>query len=80
MNESAKLRRNEIIVNFLKIKKYYKILMKPEPGTYALILQSYKNAKVQIGRRGRLSIKPGFYICVGSAWYIFIHQRYKPIV
>ncbi len=42
--------------------------MKPKPGTYALILRSHSKAKAQVGRWGRLIIKPGYYIYVGSAF------------
>jgi len=42
--------------------------MKSQPGTYALILRSFSNAKTAIGRWGRLEIVPGFYIYVGSAF------------
>lgn len=42
--------------------------MKPEPGTYALILKSDFSAELQIGRWGRLDVKPGYYIYVGSAF------------
>jgi Uri superfamily endonuclease len=39
-----------------------------EPGTYALILQSYSTGKVQIGRLGQIELVPGYYIYVGSAF------------
>ncbi len=42
--------------------------MKPEPGTYALILWSESSAVAQIGRWGRLIIRPGYYVYVGSAF------------
>jgi len=42
--------------------------MKPEPGTYALILQSRSNGTIQVGRWGELALQPGFYIYVGSAF------------
>jgi Uri superfamily endonuclease len=42
--------------------------MKPQPGTYALVLRSHKRAITQIGRWGRLNIKPGHYVYVGSAF------------
>ena len=42
--------------------------MKPEPGTYALILKGDSTAGVQIGRWGLLDLKPGYYIYVGSAF------------
>ena len=43
-------------------------IMKPESGTYALVLRSLESARAQIGRWGRLDIEPGFYIYVGSAF------------
>ena len=42
--------------------------MKPKPGTYALILRSHSSAEISIGRWGRLTIDPGYYIYVGSAF------------
>lgn len=42
--------------------------MKSEPGTYALVLRSKAKASIQIGRWRRLSILPGYYIYVGSAF------------
>ena len=42
--------------------------MKPFPGTYALVLRSQQSASAQIGRWGRLNIRPGYYIYVGSAF------------
>jgi Uri superfamily endonuclease len=42
--------------------------MKPQPGTYALVLQSHTRARARIGRWGHLNIKPGHYIYVGSAF------------
>jgi Uri superfamily endonuclease len=42
--------------------------MESKPGTYALVLQSPQNMYAQIGRWGRLNIRPGYYIYVGSAF------------
>ena len=42
--------------------------MKSEPGTYALILRSRSNAKVQIGRWRQIDLAPGYYIYVSSAF------------
>jgi len=42
--------------------------MKPKPGTYALILRSRSSAEVQVGRWGRLTVYPRYYIYVGSAF------------
>ena len=41
--------------------------MKPQPGTYALILTSTKSASIRVGRLGSLQLQPGFYVYVGSA-------------
>ena len=37
-------------------------------GTYALILRNYSNVTVQIGRWGRICVKPGYYSYIGSAF------------
>ena len=42
--------------------------MKPQPGTYALILRSDSVTDVQIGRWGVLTTESGYYIYVGSAF------------
>ena len=42
--------------------------MKPDPGTYALILQSRSNETIRVGRWGQLELKPGYYLYVGSAF------------
>jgi len=49
--------------NFLK-----KCSIKPVPGTYALILQSFSKSKIQIGRWRQIDIVPGYYVYVGSAF------------
>jgi len=41
--------------------------MKPKSGTYALILFCPKGKLVQIGKLGRLQLRRGFYVYVGSA-------------
>jgi len=38
------------------------------PGTYALIFSASRARQLQIGKLGRLLVKPGFYIYVGSAF------------
>ncbi len=38
------------------------------PGTYALILRNYSKATIQIGRGGRICVKPGYYTYIGSAF------------
>jgi Uri superfamily endonuclease len=43
-------------------------MLKSDPGTYALILQSDSNETIQIGRWGQLDMQPGHYIYVGSAF------------
>jgi len=42
-------------------------MVKPEPGTYALMLASSKAAPVRIGKLGTLQLQPGFYVYIGSA-------------
>ena len=42
--------------------------MNPEPGTYALVLESRTRQKVQIGRWREIEIQPGYYIYIGSAF------------
>ena len=42
--------------------------MLPKPGTYALILLSRSEEDIEVGRLGRLQLKPGFYVYVGSAF------------
>jgi len=42
--------------------------MKPDPGTYALILKCDSRARVQVGRLGEIELRPGYYIYIGSAF------------
>ena len=42
--------------------------LKPDPGTYALILESRSNESIQIGRWREMVLTPGYYIYVGSAF------------
>jgi Uri superfamily endonuclease len=42
--------------------------MKSMPGTYALILQSEKRSRIQVGRWREIGVDPGYYIYVGSAF------------
>lgn len=42
--------------------------MKPEAGTYALLLHNHTTARVLIGRWREIDIKPGSYIYIGSAF------------
>jgi len=39
-----------------------------EKGTYALIMRCRKTGHTQIGKLGRMMLRPGFYIYVGSAF------------
>lgn len=43
-------------------------MLKNLPGTYAVILLSRVDSDVNIGTRLRLSVQPGYYIYVGSAF------------
>jgi Uri superfamily endonuclease len=42
--------------------------LKPEPGTYALVMHCRQNISIRIGRWGLLAVQPGYYIYVGSAF------------
>lgn len=42
--------------------------MNSHPGSYALILCAFTHRIVRIGRIGQLSVTPGFYVYVGSAF------------
>lgn len=42
--------------------------MKSESGTYALILQSGLAETIKVGRWGKLTLKTGYYIYIGSAF------------
>ena len=42
--------------------------MQTHPGTYALSLRATHGQDLQIGRLGRLSVRPVFYVYVGSAF------------
>lgn len=42
--------------------------MKPEAGTYILVLRSDSCRQAQIGKWGILDIRPGYYLYVGSAF------------
>ena len=37
------------------------------PGTYTLVLHAEAAEHVEVGKRGRLEVTPGFYVYVGSA-------------
>lgn len=42
--------------------------LESRPGTYALILACTTEHPVQVGKRGRLIVRPGFYVYVRSAF------------
>ena len=42
--------------------------MKPDHGTYALILQSHSTGTIPVGRWGGLDLQLGYYIYVGSTF------------
>ena len=44
------------------------IMVEPKPGTYALVLGATSRRSIQIGRLGKLELRPGFYVYVGSAF------------
>lgn len=43
------------------------MILRPEPGTYALLLEIRQPARVEIGRLGWLTVLPGYYVYLGSA-------------
>ena len=42
--------------------------MKKEPGTYALLLRASSSQSVAVGALGGMSVEPGWYVYVGSAF------------
>ena len=42
--------------------------MQARPGTYALVLKSTSDQWIDVGKLGRLSVRPGFYVYIGSAF------------
>jgi Uri superfamily endonuclease len=42
--------------------------MLARPGTYALVLKSSSDKWITVGKLGRLRVRPGFYVYVGSAF------------
>jgi Uri superfamily endonuclease len=42
--------------------------MKAAAGTYALVLKNQSTSTIQIGRRMRVDLQPGYYIYIGSAF------------
>jgi Uri superfamily endonuclease len=44
------------------------MIMRPDPGTYAIVLRSDSNSEVQVGRWGRLGIDARYYVYIGSAF------------
>ena len=42
--------------------------MQSVSGTYVIILRSDTNRTIQIGRRGLLTLQPGYYLYTGSAF------------
>lgn len=42
--------------------------IKPQAGTYALIMDCRVKKKVEVGKLGSISLMPGYYIYVGSAF------------
>ncbi len=43
------------------------VSLEPLPGSYAVVLRTDIEMKIQIGRLGNLLLKPGFYVYTGSA-------------
>ena len=42
--------------------------MRHEPGTYALILRAQTEPTIPVGRLGVMTVRPGWYVYVGSAF------------
>ena len=42
--------------------------MQARPGTYALVMRCSSDQQVEVGKLGRLNLRPGFYVYVGSAF------------
>jgi Uri superfamily endonuclease len=42
--------------------------MQARPGTYALVFNSSSDQQVEVGKLGRIQIRPGYYVYVGSAF------------
>jgi len=42
--------------------------MTSEPGTYALLLRADDDEKIEVGAVGRMAVRPGWYVYVGSAF------------
>ncbi len=42
--------------------------MQAQPGTYALVMACTDTQQVEVGKLGRLRLRPGFYVYVGSAF------------
>ena len=42
-------------------------MIRPQSGTYALVLAATNAASVRVGKLGSLHLQPGFYVYVGSA-------------
>ena len=42
--------------------------MLKQPGTYALIMTCNSSQQVTIGKLGRLRVRPGYYVYIGSAF------------
>ena len=43
-------------------------MLPAEPGTYALVLRSSSTRTIRIGRIGALTLRPGYYVYIGSAF------------
>jgi len=51
------------------VKKTFRLLfMQARPGTYALVMMCSSDQQIAIGKLGRVSVQPGFYVYVGSAF------------
>jgi len=46
----------------------FRYFMQAKPGTYALVMGCFSDQRVEIGKLGRLHLRTGFYVYVGSAF------------
>jgi Uri superfamily endonuclease len=52
----------------LPATRKFGFFMQSRPGTYALILKSSSERRVEAGKLGLLHVRPGYYVYVGSAF------------
>ena len=50
----------------IRAQVHHQPILKPQPGTYALILASTKTAPLLVGKLGNLKLQRGYYVYVGQ--------------